>query len=46
MNKDEIIELLDGWNSWNKDQETGIYREEYLERLFLTPYSSPLTPNA
>lgn len=33
MNKEECIEILESWNFWKKDRETGIYRKEYVERL-------------
>lgn len=28
-----ILEILDDWNFWNKEQETGIERGEYLQKL-------------
>ncbi len=28
-----ILEILEDWNFWNKGQETGIERKEYLQRL-------------
>ncbi|MGB9721633.1 MAG: ATP-binding protein [bacterium] len=33
MNKNEIIRILDDWNFWNKDQESGIDRNYYTDRL-------------
>ena len=33
MNNENVIEVLEGWNSWKRDQETGIYRNAYLERM-------------
>ena len=33
MNRDQIIETLIPWNFWEKDLDTGIIREEYLNRL-------------
>lgn len=33
MVKNEIIEILRDWNFWNKDQETGVLRPEYLSKL-------------
>ncbi len=33
MEKDRIIEILDEWNFWSRTPDTGIPREEYLERF-------------
>ncbi len=33
MNNETIIEILSGWNIWRRDQETGISRDAYLNRL-------------
>ena len=33
MNKEQIIETLLPWNFWEKDLDTGIPREGYLDRL-------------
>ncbi|MFH1638487.1 MAG: ATP-binding protein [Candidatus Woesearchaeota archaeon] len=33
MNREEIIGVLDSWNFWKNDPETGIDRPEYLERI-------------
>lgn len=33
MNNETIIEILSGWNFWRRDQETGISREAYLNKL-------------
>lgn len=33
MDKNEIIQILDDWNFWNKEQNTGVLRENYLGRL-------------
>jgi len=33
MEKDRIIEILDEWNFWSRIPETGIPRDEYLERF-------------
>ncbi|VVB93907.1 AAA domain protein [uncultured archaeon] len=33
MNNETIIEILSGWNFWRRDQETGISRDAYLNRL-------------
>jgi uncharacterized protein len=33
MEKEEIIEVLAGWNFWRNTHETGIYREKYLRKL-------------
>ncbi|MDP2844627.1 MAG: AAA family ATPase, partial [Candidatus Methanoperedens sp.] len=33
MNNETIIEILSGWNFWRRDQETGISRDTYLNRL-------------
>lgn len=33
MNKQDVIDALSDWNFWSKDQETGIYRKKYLDRL-------------
>ena len=31
MNNEEIIQILSGWNFWLKEQEAGIYRDDYLD---------------
>lgn len=33
MEKEEIIEVLSGWNFWKKDHDTGIPRNGYLDKL-------------
>ncbi len=33
MNNETIIEILSDWNFWKREQETGIYRDVYLDRL-------------
>ena len=33
MHKEAIIEILNDWNLWKKDIDTGIDRDEYLERV-------------
>lgn len=33
MDKETIIEILSDWNFWKKEQETGIFRTEYIERM-------------
>ena len=33
MEKERIIEILDGWNFWTKEPEVGIIREDYLKQL-------------
>ncbi len=33
MNKNEIFEILEDWNFWNKDLVTGIRRGVYLDKL-------------
>jgi len=33
MNKNEIIEILQDWNFWKKDLESGIERSTYLNKL-------------
>jgi len=33
MNNEQIIEILSEWNFWKKDQDAGVYRETYLDRL-------------
>lgn len=33
MNNEEIIEILDDWNFWKKDQDIGVYRGSYLDKL-------------
>ena len=33
MENDKIIEVLSSWNFWNKEQDIGIYRKHYLEKL-------------
>lgn len=33
MNKETIIEILSAWNFWRHDQETGISREAYMDKL-------------
>lgn len=32
MQKEDIIQVLNDWNSWQKDIETGIRRERYLDK--------------
>lgn len=33
MNKNEILEVLEDWNFWRKDQDTGFIRVQYLDQL-------------
>lgn len=33
MNKNEILEVLEDWNFWRKDQDTGFPRLQYIEQL-------------
>ncbi|MFH0887342.1 MAG: ATP-binding protein [bacterium] len=33
MDKNEIINVLEDWNFWKKNPDTGIIRDSYLERL-------------
>ena len=33
MEKAQIIEILEDWNFWTKDHDTGLIREEYLQKL-------------
>ena len=33
MNKNEILEVLEDWNFWRKDQDGGFIRVQYLEQL-------------
>lgn len=33
MNKNELIEILQDWNFWRKDLETGVPRQTYLARV-------------
>lgn len=33
MKNEQIIEVLESWNFWNKNIDTGIIRENYLKRL-------------
>ncbi|MBU4056552.1 AAA family ATPase, partial [Patescibacteria group bacterium] len=33
MNKNELIKILNDWNFWQKDIETGIKRDAYLNSL-------------
>lgn len=33
MNNETIIEILSSWNFWRRDQETGIIRDTYLNKL-------------
>lgn len=33
MNKNELIKILNDWNFWQKDIETGIKRDSYLDSL-------------
>ena len=30
---DKILEILNDWNFWNKEIDTGIERKEYLEKM-------------
>ena len=34
MNKNEIIQMLDRWNFWNKPIDTGVPRNYYLKKIF------------
>src|SRR3989338_733834 len=33
MNKNEVITILEDWNFWKRNIETGIFRNAYLEKL-------------
>jgi predicted AAA+ superfamily ATPase len=33
MDKKEIIQILNDWNFWNKEQRIGLLRQDYLDRL-------------
>ncbi len=33
MDDERIIEILSSWNFWKTDQDTGVYRERYLDKL-------------
>ncbi len=33
MDEQKILEILDDWNFWNKDQDTGVKRKQYLSRI-------------
>lgn len=33
MNKSDLIEILQDWNSWSKELESGVPRPEYLARI-------------
>jgi hypothetical protein len=33
MNNEQIIEILSEWNFWKNDQDVGVYRETYLDKL-------------
>ena len=33
MNKERIAEILNAWNFWNKDLDTGFPRQEYSQKL-------------
>ncbi|MFN3527672.1 MAG: ATP-binding protein, partial [Candidatus Altarchaeaceae archaeon] len=33
MEKEKILEILNDWNFWKRDQDTGITREKYLDLL-------------
>ncbi|MBU4338608.1 ATP-binding protein [Patescibacteria group bacterium] len=33
ISKDKILEILNDWNFWNKEIETGLERKEYLEKM-------------
>ncbi|MFH1256226.1 MAG: ATP-binding protein [Candidatus Diapherotrites archaeon] len=33
MNNEEIIGVLDSWNFWTKQPDSGVFREKYLDRL-------------
>lgn len=34
MDKEKIIEILSEWNFWNRDIESGVPREKYLNKIF------------
>ena len=34
MKNSQIIEILEYWNFWNQDRDTGINRSEYVDELF------------
>ena len=34
MKNSQIIEILDYWNFWSQDRDTGINRSEYVDELF------------
>ena len=33
INKELIIEILEDWNFWKKEPDTGILRESYVKKL-------------
>ena len=33
MDKNEVLTVLNDWNIWRKEQDTGITRSTYLDRL-------------
>jgi len=33
ISRDKILEILNDWNFWNKEIETGVERKEYLEKM-------------
>ncbi|HDQ26485.1 MAG TPA: ATP-binding protein [bacterium] len=33
LDKNEIIRILNDWNFWEKEQETGFFRHDYISRL-------------
>lgn len=33
ISRDKILEILNDWNFWNREIETGIERKEYLEKM-------------
>ena len=33
MEKAEILNILNDWNFWKKEQDTGIIRDELIEKL-------------
>ncbi len=42
MDKNEIVQILNDWNFWNKEQKTGILRPDYLSKL-KSMFSSVIT---
>ena len=34
LTSDELLQILDEWNFWGKDQDSGVRREAYLDKLY------------